>query len=81
MSNISSSGTSNHPPFDLLEYTLNIFSISEQAKEVQEWIPCAKFPNIWALRLVRQLLFWHPEDRLSVDEAMQHPYFRPHHRT
>ncbi|KAK1266282.1 putative inactive protein kinase [Acorus gramineus] len=39
------------------------------------------FPNIWALRLVRQLLFWHPEDRLSVDEAMRHPYFRPHPRT
>ncbi|KAG9451837.1 hypothetical protein H6P81_004741 [Aristolochia fimbriata] len=33
------------------------------------------FPNIWALRLVRQLLLWHPEDRLSVDEALQHPYF------
>lgn len=35
------------------------------------------FPNEWALRLVRQLLQWDPEDRLSVDEALQHPYFQP----
>lgn len=34
------------------------------------------FPNIWALRLARQLLLWHPEDRLSVDEALNHPYFQ-----
>uniref|UniRef100_A0A0D9XTM4 protein-serine/threonine phosphatase n=1 Tax=Leersia perrieri TaxID=77586 RepID=A0A0D9XTM4_9ORYZ len=34
------------------------------------------FPNIWALRLARQLLVWHPEDRLSVDEALAHPYFQ-----
>ncbi|XP_062197155.1 uncharacterized protein LOC133900076 isoform X2 [Phragmites australis] len=34
------------------------------------------FPNIWALRLARQLLVWHPEDRLSVDEALNHPYFQ-----
>ncbi|KAA8543285.1 hypothetical protein F0562_021220 [Nyssa sinensis] len=34
------------------------------------------FPNIWALRLVRQLLLWDPEDRLSVDDALQHPYFQ-----
>nr|CAD1822491.1 unnamed protein product [Ananas comosus var. bracteatus] len=34
------------------------------------------FPNVWALRLVRQLLVWHPEDRLSVDEALRHPYFQ-----
>ncbi|KAL0925846.1 hypothetical protein M5K25_004217 [Dendrobium thyrsiflorum] len=37
------------------------------------------FPNIWALRLVRQLLVWHPEDRFSVDEALQHPYFDSRH--
>ncbi|XP_058105319.1 uncharacterized protein LOC131248856 isoform X4 [Magnolia sinica] len=36
------------------------------------------FPNVWALRLVRQLLQWHPEDRLSVDEALRHPYFQLH---
>ncbi|XAR58577.1 Phosphoprotein phosphatase [Bertholletia excelsa] len=36
------------------------------------------FPNVWALRLVRQLLVWDPDDRLSVDEALQHPYF--HHQ-
>lgn len=35
------------------------------------------FPNIWALRLVRELLQWNPEDRLSVDDALQHPYFSP----
>ncbi|KAK9086974.1 hypothetical protein Syun_029368 [Stephania yunnanensis] len=33
------------------------------------------FPNVWAMRLVRQLLTWDPEERLSVDEALQHPYF------
>uniref|UniRef100_A0A1J3K1H9 PPM-type phosphatase domain-containing protein n=1 Tax=Noccaea caerulescens TaxID=107243 RepID=A0A1J3K1H9_NOCCA len=35
------------------------------------------FPNVWALRLVRGLLQWYPEDRLNVDEALQHPYFHP----
>ncbi|CAK8571876.1 unnamed protein product [Lathyrus sativus] len=35
------------------------------------------FSNIWALRLVRQLLQWDPEDRPSVDEALWHPYFQP----
>ncbi|CAA2974745.1 uncharacterized protein LOC111411818 isoform X2 [Olea europaea var. sylvestris] len=33
------------------------------------------FPNIWALRLVRDLLRWNPEDRLTVDDALRHPYF------
>ncbi|KAL3647831.1 hypothetical protein CASFOL_008799 [Castilleja foliolosa] len=33
------------------------------------------FPNVWALRLVRDLLHWDPEDRLGVDEALKHPYF------
>ncbi|WOK99236.1 hypothetical protein Cni_G07948 [Canna indica] len=37
------------------------------------------FHDVWALRLVRQLLVWHPEDRLSVDEALHHPYFQPHY--
>ncbi|XP_039114783.1 uncharacterized protein LOC120250083 isoform X4 [Dioscorea cayenensis subsp. rotundata] len=36
------------------------------------------FPNAWALRLVRQLLVWHPEDRLNVDDALRHPYFQNH---
>ncbi|XP_022145966.1 probable protein phosphatase 2C 51 isoform X5 [Momordica charantia] len=35
------------------------------------------FPNVWALRLVRNLLQWNPEDRLSVDDALRHPYFHP----
>ncbi|XP_028105664.1 probable protein phosphatase 2C 51 isoform X7 [Camellia sinensis] len=35
------------------------------------------FPNVWALRLVRQLLVWDPDERSSVDEALQHPYFQP----
>ncbi|GAV87925.1 Pkinase domain-containing protein/PP2C domain-containing protein [Cephalotus follicularis] len=35
------------------------------------------FPNVWALRLVRKLLLWEPEDRLSVDDALHHPYFQP----
>ncbi|GAB2220745.1 hypothetical protein Droror1_Dr00008416 [Drosera rotundifolia] len=35
------------------------------------------FPNVWAMRLVRQLLSWDPDDRLSVDDALQHPYFLP----
>ncbi|KAL6505164.1 hypothetical protein OROGR_024981 [Orobanche gracilis] len=33
------------------------------------------FQNVWALRLVRDLLRWDPEDRLGVDEALRHPYF------
>ncbi|KAJ4968954.1 hypothetical protein NE237_015655 [Protea cynaroides] len=35
------------------------------------------FPDVRVLRLVRQLLLWDPEDRLTVDEALQHPYFQP----
>lgn len=34
------------------------------------------FPNVWAMRLIRQLLRWDPDDRLSVDDALQHPYFQ-----
>ncbi|KAL2323517.1 hypothetical protein Fmac_027896 [Flemingia macrophylla] len=34
------------------------------------------FSNIWALRLVRHLLHWDPEDRPTIDEALQHPYFQ-----
>lgn len=36
------------------------------------------FPNVWALRLVRQLLVWDPEDRLTIEEALRHPYFTQH---
>lgn len=38
------------------------------------------FSDVWALRLVRQLLVWDPEDRLTVDEALRHPYFSNHAR-
>ncbi|XVE77828.1 hypothetical protein DITRI_Ditri13aG0093700 [Diplodiscus trichospermus] len=38
------------------------------------------FQNIWALRLVRDLLLWDPDDRLSVDDALRHPYFQSHKR-
>ncbi|XP_062085386.1 uncharacterized protein LOC133791475 [Humulus lupulus] len=34
------------------------------------------FNNVWLLRLVRDLLLWDPEDRLTVDEALQHQYFK-----
>ncbi|XP_027935639.1 uncharacterized protein LOC114190798 isoform X2 [Vigna unguiculata] len=34
------------------------------------------FSDIWAFRLVRRLLHWDPEDRPSIDEALQHPYFQ-----
>ncbi|KAG0570157.1 hypothetical protein KC19_6G142700 [Ceratodon purpureus] len=34
-------------------------------------------PDVWALRLLRELLQWYPEDRISVDEALKHPYFHP----
>ncbi|XP_073149139.1 uncharacterized protein [Henckelia pumila] len=33
------------------------------------------FPNVLAMRLVRDLLRWDPEDRLNVDDALRHPYF------
>ncbi|XP_023773030.1 uncharacterized protein LOC111921679 isoform X1 [Lactuca sativa] len=39
------------------------------------------FSDVWALRLVRQLLVWDPEDRLTVDEALRHPYFSNHTTT
>ncbi|XP_048138783.1 probable inactive protein kinase At3g63330 isoform X6 [Rhodamnia argentea] len=39
------------------------------------------FSDVWALRLVRHLLMWDPDDRLSVDEALQHPYFETLRRT
>ncbi|KAH7284039.1 hypothetical protein KP509_34G037200 [Ceratopteris richardii] len=33
--------------------------------------------DIWALRLLRAFLQWHPEDRITVEEALKHPYFHP----
>lgn len=37
-------------------------------------------PDVWALRLLRELLQWYPEDRISVDEALKHPYLHPSHQ-
>ncbi|CAK9233668.1 unnamed protein product [Sphagnum troendelagicum] len=34
-------------------------------------------PDVWALRLVRRLLQWYPQDRISAAEALQHPFFHP----
>ncbi|KAL2652139.1 hypothetical protein R1flu_020267 [Riccia fluitans] len=34
-------------------------------------------PDKWALRLVRSLLQWYPEDRISAEDALNHPYFHP----
>ncbi|KAL1825969.1 hypothetical protein DCAR_0314168 [Daucus carota subsp. sativus] len=46
------------------------------AQQIKNYDPLKiGFPNVLALRLVRQLLLWDPEDRLSVDEALRHPYF------
>lgn len=39
------------------------------------------FSDVWALRLVRHLLLWDPDDRFSIDEALQHPYFENLRRT
>jgi serine/threonine protein kinase len=32
--------------------------------------------DIWGLRLLRRLLQWNPEERISAQEALQHAYFR-----
>lgn len=32
--------------------------------------------DIWGVRLLRRLLHWNPEERVSADEAMQHAFFR-----
>ncbi|KAJ7547329.1 hypothetical protein O6H91_08G080400 [Diphasiastrum complanatum] len=34
-------------------------------------------PDVWSLRLLRQLLQWYPEDRISAEDALQHPFFHP----
>lgn len=37
-------------------------------------------PDVWAFRLLRELLQWYPVDRISVEEALKHPYFHPSHQ-
>eukprot|EP00850_Spirogloea_muscicola_P010354 SM000060S19686 [mRNA] locus=s60:512847:523180:- [translate_table: standard] len=32
--------------------------------------------TVWALRLLRRLLQWRPEDRISASQALRHAYFR-----
>lgn len=32
--------------------------------------------DIWGLRLLRRLLQWNPEERITAQEALQHAYFR-----
>ncbi|OAE19503.1 hypothetical protein AXG93_4794s1150 [Marchantia polymorpha subsp. ruderalis] len=38
-------------------------------------------PDKWALRLVRRLLQWYPEDRISAEDSLKHPYFHPELQT
>ncbi|KAL5204664.1 hypothetical protein ABZP36_009535 [Zizania latifolia] len=69
-----SSGDSEHGQFGLASWKCSEESFAHQVK-IKDPLKMG-FPNIWALRLARQLLVWHPEDRLSVDEALAHPYFQ-----
>lgn len=68
------SGNSEQGHFGLASWKCSEESFAHQVK-IRDPLKMG-FPNLWALRLARQLLQWHPEDRLSVDEALKHPYFQ-----
>ncbi|XP_025828408.1 probable inactive protein kinase At3g63330 isoform X5 [Panicum hallii] len=68
------SGSSEQGQFGLASWKCSEESFAHQVK-IRDPLKIG-FPNLWALRLARQLLVWHPEDRLSVDEALNHPYFQ-----
>uniref|UniRef100_A0A0E0F735 protein-serine/threonine phosphatase n=1 Tax=Oryza meridionalis TaxID=40149 RepID=A0A0E0F735_9ORYZ len=68
------SGDSEHGQFRPASWKCSEESFAHQVK-IRDPLKMG-FPNIWALRLARQLLIWHPEDRLSVDEVLAHPYFQ-----
>ncbi|XP_022684859.1 uncharacterized protein LOC101768355 isoform X1 [Setaria italica] len=68
------SGSSEQGQFGLASWKCSEESFAHQVK-IRDPLKMG-FPNLWALRLARQLLVWHPEDRLSVDEALNHPYFQ-----
>lgn len=34
------------------------------------------FPNLWAVKLLRRLLRWNAESRISADRALRHAFFR-----
>ncbi|RLM69785.1 hypothetical protein C2845_PM17G12240 [Panicum miliaceum] len=68
------SGSSEQGQFGLASWKCSEESFAHQVK-MRDPLKIG-FPSLWALRLARQLLVWHPEDRLSVDEALNHPYFQ-----
>uniref|UniRef100_J3N989 protein-serine/threonine phosphatase n=1 Tax=Oryza brachyantha TaxID=4533 RepID=J3N989_ORYBR len=68
------SGDSEHGQFRLASWKCSEESFAHQVK-IRDPLKMG-FSNIWALRLARQLLVWYPEDRLSVDEVLAHPYFQ-----
>lgn len=62
------------------EVRLAAWKCSEEsvAQQIRQRDPLGiGMPDVWALRLLRELLQWYPEDRISAAEALQHPYFHP----
>ncbi|XP_030946649.1 uncharacterized protein LOC115971098 isoform X1 [Quercus lobata] len=77
---ISGSSSKHHHSMDQVGVSPASWKCSEEffSHQIKNRDPLKLgFPNIWALRLVRHLLLWDPEDRLSVDDALRHPYFQP----
>ncbi|XP_023889066.1 uncharacterized protein LOC112001119 isoform X2 [Quercus suber] len=76
---ISGSSSKHHHSMDQVGVSPASWKCSEEffSHQIKNRDPLKLgFPNIWALRLVRHLLLWDPEDRLSVDDALRHPYFQ-----